>query len=671
MLLRILFTCAFFCALQTSTTVYSQDQVQAGLGPAYKNMAMEKGRIEIPITIASTQILVDDVFVNGQGPFRFMLDTGGMGGGRVDNSLAKKLELEVTGAVQGSDGTGRPGRQMSMHQLSSIEFAGMKFEDVRVLSRDYNTRGAPVRGLIDGILGFGLFKDVLVTIDYSNRKLIVEKGSLPEPDGKTVLSTNQNNVPGIELSIAGNKHSAHLDTGSMGWISVSDEVADTLKFVDEPVTIGQARTVTGSFDIKRGKLDGNVTIGSNTIHQPFIVIGIPLRTVNIGGFILRDFVVTYDQANQRIRLLPAQKVRLENAPESSRLPMQPVSVPMNTEHGLPVIEATINSKGPYKFVFDTGAGVTLLDPSLVKELELESTGTTKIGDPSAPESIEARTFTVNSIGIGEATFEQVNVVEFGGLLGKELKGIIGLPTTYDALIALDYPNQTLTISRGTLGPGKENVGFEFDQGSIIAVDIIIGDQKVKTHVDTGNMGTIAIPLKLAEKLPLKNPPQVIGRARTASGEFEIQGAPLDGTIEFAGAEFVDPMIHFNERFDWGNIGSRLLKDYVLTIDQVNQRVNLRKSDPVKKSDEPKQPQPPRLGVAFGLTGDGQMVVHDVLPNGLGEKFGLAAGDVIVKVNGKPVTDLKTKERNKEFQSSTIELMIERYGKEKTIKISRK
>lgn len=668
--LRTLFACALFCALPTSTTVYSQDQVQVGLGPAYKDMAMEKERIEIPITIASTQILVDDVFVNGQGPFRFMLDTGGMGGGRVDTSLAKKLELEVTGEVMGSDGTGRPGRQMDMHQLSSIEFAGMKFEDVRVLSRDYNTRGAPVRGLIDGILGFGLFKDVLVTIDYSNRKLIVEKGSLPEPDGKTVLSTNQNNVPGIELSIAGNKHSAHLDTGAMGWISVSDEVANSLKFVDEPVTIGQARTVTGAFDIKRGKLDGDVTIGSNTIRQPFIVTGIPLQTVNVGGYILRDFVVTYDQANQRIRVLPAAKVRLENAPESSRLPMQPVSVPMKTDHGLPVIEATINGKGPYKFVFDTGAGRTFLNSSLVKELGLKPTGKINVGDPSAPDSISANAYTLDNIMVGEASFEKLNAAEFDGLPWKDIKGIIGLPTFYDALINLDYPNQTMTVSRGTLGPSNENANFEFENGYIITFDMNIGDQKIKTHVDTGNMGTIAIPLKLAEKLPLKNPPQVIGRARTASGEFEIQGAPLDGTIEFAGAEFVDPMIHFNEKFDWGNIGSRMLKDHVLTIDQVNQRINLRKTDPVKKNDESKQPLPPRLGVAFGMTADGQMVVHEVSPNGLGEKSALAAGDVVVKVNGKPVADLPTEERNKAFQSSSIELMIERDGKQQTIKINR-
>ena len=670
MLVRTLFACALLCALPTSTAVYSQDQVQVGLGPAYKNMAMEKERIEIPITIASTQILVDDVFVNGQGPFRFMLDTGGMGGGRVDTSLAKKLELKVTGEVLGSDGTGRPGRQMDMHQLSSIEFAGMKFEDVRVLSRDYNTRGAPVRGLIDGILGFGLFKDVLVTIDYSNRKLIVEKGSLPEPDGKTVLSTNQNNVPGIELSIAGNKHSAHLDTGAMGWISVSNEVAETLKFVDEPVTIGQARTVTGAFDIKRGKLAGDVTIGSNTIHQPFIVTGIPLQTVNVGGYILRDFLVTYDQANQRVRILPAKKVRLENAPESSQLAMRPVTVAMKTDSGFPVIQATINGKGPYKFLFDTGAGVTVLDPSLIKELDLKPNGTTKIGDPSAPESIEAKTYTVESVRIGEASFEKVNAVEFGGLLGENVQGIIGLPTFYDALISLDYPNQTLTISRGTLGPGKENVGFEFDQGYIIAVDLIVGDQKINTHVDTGNMGTLAIPFKLAEKLPLKSPPRVIGRARTASGEFDIHGAQLKGTIQFSGARFVDPMIHFNKKFDWGNIGSRLLKDYVLTIDQVNQRINLRKTDPVKKGDEPKQPQLPRLGVAFGMTADGQMIVHEVSPNGLGEKSGLSAGDVIVKVNRKPVTDLTTEERNKAFQSAAIELTIERVGKEQTIKIRR-
>ena len=649
--------------------IFAQVQPQTGFGRSYQNMTIGKDRVEIPITLASTQILVDDVFVNGEGPFRFMLDTGGMGGGRVDSSLVEKLGLEKSGDAIGSDGTGRQGRQMAMHQLESIEFAGLTFEDVRVLSRDYNARGAAVRGHIDGILGFALFKELLLTIDYSKRKLVIEKGTLPAVDGKTILSTNQNNVPGIELSIDGKKYSAHFDTGAMGWISVSDDVAKDLKFIGEPVTIGQARTVTGAFDIKRAKLDGDVMIGSNKIHQPFIVIGIPLQTVNIGGHILRDFVVTYDQDLERIRIVPAEKVRLENAPESSRLPMQPTSVPMESINGHPTIEAMINGEGPFRFLFDTGAGVTLLDPSLVKELGLKPTGTTKIGDPSEPEAVETRTFILDSFGVGSVSFEKVNAVEFGGLLGQEIKGVIGLPTFYDALLAMDYPNQTLTLSRGTLGPGNGNVAFQYDMDNLIALDSKIGNQTIKTHLDSGNMGTVMLPLKLAEKLPLKDSPKVIGRARSASGSFDIHGAQLEGSIEFAGVKFDNPMIHFNDRFDWGNIGSQLLKDYVLTIDQVNQRLNLTKVQ--KKNGDANRAKPaakPRLGVAFGLTGDGNMVVHQVAPGGLGEKFGLTSGDVILKVNGKPVSDFESDKRTAAFSTSPLDLTIERDGKEKKIKI---
>ncbi|HEV2104392.1 MAG TPA: serine hydrolase, partial [Candidatus Eisenbacteria bacterium] len=47
------------------------------------------------------------VMVNGQGPFRFGLDTGGAGSARVDSALAARLGLRTVGAVRAGDPSGR------------------------------------------------------------------------------------------------------------------------------------------------------------------------------------------------------------------------------------------------------------------------------------------------------------------------------------------------------------------------------------------------------------------------------------------------------------------------------------------------------------------------------------------------------------------------------------
>ncbi|MHC4989817.1 MAG: aspartyl protease family protein [Planctomycetota bacterium] len=303
-LVTALLTCFTWSAnAQQPRSVRTGPGMGSGMGPAVTKAELHGDVVELPIELASTQILVDGVYVNGEGPFRFLLDTGGVGGGRVDTSLVERLGLQVTGEAIGSDGSARPGRPMAMLELRTLDVGGLHCEGVRVLSRDYNEHGRAVRGHIDGVLGFALFEDFLLTVDYGARKLRIERGALPEPNGEDVLPMRSDGVPGVEVQLAGQTHLARFDTGSMGPISVSEEIADTLELASEPVVVGKARTVTGAFEISRAKLAGDVRIGGQVVSQPDVVFGGPLRGVNIGGQVLREFVVTYDQAHDRIRLL--------------------------------------------------------------------------------------------------------------------------------------------------------------------------------------------------------------------------------------------------------------------------------------------------------------------------------------------------------------------------------
>jgi len=574
------FVSAFTSGLQFSqraaafSLVQQQDtRQQTSDTPDFQEMKLAKKQMVIPFTLASTQILVDDVYVNGKGPFRFMLDTGGMGGGRIDSSLVKKLGLERSGTVTAGDGTARSGREMDVFQLESLSIPGLEFKGVQVLSRDYNEHGFDVRGHIDGILGFGLFKDVLLTIDYSTRELNIERGSLPEPDGKRIFSTSDNSVAEVEIKLGGRAHKAYLDTGAMSWISVSEEIANNMKFVADPVKVGEARTLTGAFPITRGKIKGDLVLGNHVVSQPYVVSGRPLRGVNIGGFVLRDFTITYDQSNRRIKVESAKTIRPNGIPGYARLPRKPVSVEMNISTGHPTISAKINGKGPYKFVLDTGADTILLNDDLAEELGLSSNGKTRIGDPSNPEAVEAKTYQLDSVSVGGAEFGDVAAIGWQGFGRLEVRGVIGISTFYDSVVDLNYAGNQLTIRRGSLGP-KEGVSYYLDGGSFLTVDLNLGGKKLKTHIDTGNMGQIALPLSIAKDLQLVSPPTVVGRARTISGEFDIHQATLDGKIDFAGQSIRNPTIHFNDQFDWGNIGSQAMAGFVLTVDQTNQRIKL-------------------------------------------------------------------------------------------------
>lgn len=269
---------------------------------AYTKAAFKELPAELPITLAGTQILVDGVHINGTGPYRFLLDTGGMGGGRVDSSIAKKLGLESVDTVQAGDGTDRPTVTLPVYQLDELRLGPATFHGVRVLSRDYNKHGAAVRGRIDGVLGFHLFRELLLTIDYPGEKIRLAQGALPEPDGNDVIAYDPEAfVPTIEVTLAGKKYEAHLDSGSMGGITVSEAISEELPLAGEPRKIGEARTLTGAFPIYLVGLDGDFAFGGHVLEKPDIVIGGPMAGVNIGGRTLKDFVVTFDQVSSRVR----------------------------------------------------------------------------------------------------------------------------------------------------------------------------------------------------------------------------------------------------------------------------------------------------------------------------------------------------------------------------------
>lgn len=243
-----------------------------------------------------------EVMVNGQGPFLFAIDTGGQGMARVDSSLAEKLKLKAVGTVQASDGSGRNARTMDVVQLDSIAFGGVQFKDVRAGSRDYNT--APGLPHIDGILGFNLFADYLLTLDFPARRVRLGRGELPAPDGAQILRfENPNGVPVVEIAVGSVKINAHVDSGNMaGGFILPGSLVEKLALASAPVTVGTGRTVSSQIEMKAAQLKDNIRWGRYEYTRPTVSFPAVSNNANIGASVLREFALTFDQKNKRLRL---------------------------------------------------------------------------------------------------------------------------------------------------------------------------------------------------------------------------------------------------------------------------------------------------------------------------------------------------------------------------------
>jgi hypothetical protein len=270
---------------------------------------------------------VAEVMIDGLGPFHFAIDTGSGGEAAVSGELIEKLALPVIGKEDVGDPSGTNQQKVDVVRIESLKFVGVQFKDVRA-TRLVEMGPGPGRN-VDGILGFLLFRDYLLSIDFPGERVSLLKGSLPAADGEQILPFRMpNNVPVIEMTIGGKTADAHVDTGGMG-LSLPDKIAGGLAFVSEPVVIGHGRTISHEFDLKGAQLISEIRLGEYTFPKPFVEINPLFPVVNFGAIPLRNFVVTFDQKNKLVRFVADGKTiqltppRVMGGPAHVELPATP------------------------------------------------------------------------------------------------------------------------------------------------------------------------------------------------------------------------------------------------------------------------------------------------------------------------------------------------------------
>ncbi len=254
---------------------------------------------------------------------------------------------------------------------------------------------------------------------------------------------------------------------------------------------------------------------------------------------------------------------------------------------MPVIELMVNGKGPFLFVFDTGAeGGPRLDSSLMEKLGLKPSGQMQEGDPSGRSPRMAATVKLDSLEVGGLRFTGIDGTS------KNYKnsprplpadGIIGLALFKDYLVTLDFPARMLRISREELpkADGAEILDYQLEHG-VPSVELNVGTAKIMAHLDCGNMiGAFVLPTSFVEKLTQASEPKVVGRARSASGDMEIKQVQVKELVRLGRHEFPEATITFPSLGDAGNVGYKILSQFAVTVDQQHQRVRLTRAEAAK------------------------------------------------------------------------------------------
>lgn len=251
-----------------------------------------------------------------------------------------------------------------------------------------------------------------------------------------------------------------------------------------------------------------------------------------------------------------------------------VTVPLTPVAHLMTLDAKVNGKGPYRFVFDSGAaGSMRISAEIAQALGLEQIGEVVAGDPSGKNAERRPLMKIDSVDVGTAHFTNVQALTASTRGPVPSDGVIGLGLFKGMTVTIDYPKKEMRISRDPLPAKGDHVVPYTMARAIPEIDIEAAGVPLHVDVDTGSPSALSIPGAWAAKLPLGEQ-RVVGHGRTTTNEFDIRGADLKGDLHVAGFTVTAPRVDIVDLFPVANIGARLLHDYVVTFDTVNKRMSL-------------------------------------------------------------------------------------------------
>jgi predicted aspartyl protease len=273
---------------------------------------------------SSSNLIIIPVAINNSDTLNFILDTGVRYPIITELPFVNKLNLNFLQPIN-VKGLGE-GEQLTAYRSgnNTINIDGLVAYDQEihmVINENFQIShilGIPVHGLI----GFNLFKDYVVKIDYSEHKITLTKPeyfAYKEKERDIVLPlTFEQNKPFVKTSIVTDKNEdvpvkLLVDTGASDAIWLSTNSDSRISLPENHIETFLGRGLSGDLYGKKGRI-GAIWVGPLVLYEPIVafpdnemvdeLIGKNDRNGTLGAEILRRFFVTMDYPNKRLILRP-------------------------------------------------------------------------------------------------------------------------------------------------------------------------------------------------------------------------------------------------------------------------------------------------------------------------------------------------------------------------------
>jgi predicted aspartyl protease len=250
-----------------------------------------------------------------------------------------------------------------------------------------------------------------------------------------------------------------------------------------------------------------------------------------------------------------------------------------------VVSATVDGKGPYAFLLDTGTTPSVVDSAIAKTLEIRANGPAGRGNDMAGGTTTAFPAALHGLRYGSMAIGPLDILvtdlsAMSKRLAVQLAGVLGSNFFDGRSVRIDYPCAETSIMTSHDDAPLTAPFKVLASGWIDVDDAWANGKRVSAAIDTGNSGTPVVTKRGIAKLGLQRQAQT--GAATQSRSFggshaETQGALSE--LRIGDAKFGAPVVRFlsssDDAFDI-NIGNRTLEKYVVTLDYLRGRLTIAK-----------------------------------------------------------------------------------------------
>jgi hypothetical protein len=272
----------------------------------------------------SSNLIIIPVAINNSDTLNFILDTGVRMPIITELPFVNKLSLNYLQPIK-INGLGE-GEEITAYRSgnNTIKISGLvayEQEIQMVINENFQIShilGIPVHGLI----GFNLFKEYVVKIDYQQQKITLIKPeyfNYKEKEKDIILPLSfEQNKPFIRTSIVTDKNEEVpvkllVDTGASDALWLSTNSDSRISLPENHIESFLGRGLSGDLYGMKGRI-GAIWVGPLVLYEPIVafpdnslidkLIGTNERNGTLGAEILRRFYVTMDYPNHRLILRP-------------------------------------------------------------------------------------------------------------------------------------------------------------------------------------------------------------------------------------------------------------------------------------------------------------------------------------------------------------------------------